>query len=93
MAARFVLRPESLDVVVASNLFGNILTDIGGAITGSLGLAASGNIDPLRRYPSMFEPVTSPRKHLRQGHSQPHSHGRQRGHDAGFPGENAPGIN
>lgn len=57
MAARFVLRPESLDVVVASNLFGDILTDIAGAITGSLGLAASGNIDPERRYPSMFEPV------------------------------------
>jgi tartrate dehydrogenase/decarboxylase / D-malate dehydrogenase len=57
MAARFVLRPESLDVVVASNLFGDILTDIGGAITGSLGLSASANIDPERRYPSMFEPV------------------------------------
>jgi tartrate dehydrogenase/decarboxylase/D-malate dehydrogenase len=57
MAARFVLKPESLDVVVASNLFGDILTDIGGAITGSLGLSASGNIDPERRYPSMFEPV------------------------------------
>ncbi|GFK93422.1 putative tartrate dehydrogenase/decarboxylase TtuC' [Fundidesulfovibrio magnetotacticus] len=57
MAARFVLKPGSLDVVVASNLFGDILTDIGGAITGSLGLSASGNIDPERRYPSMFEPV------------------------------------
>jgi tartrate dehydrogenase/decarboxylase/D-malate dehydrogenase len=57
MAARFVLKPESLDVVVASNLFGDILTDIGGAITGSLGLSASANIDPERRYPSMFEPV------------------------------------
>jgi tartrate dehydrogenase/decarboxylase/D-malate dehydrogenase len=57
MAARFVLRPKSLDVVVASNLFADILTDIGGAITGSLGLSASSNIDPERRYPSMFEPV------------------------------------
>lgn len=57
LSARFVLKPESLDVVVASNLFGDILTDIGGAITGSLGLSASGNIDPERRYPSMFEPV------------------------------------
>jgi len=57
MAARFVLRPQSLDVVVASNLFADILTDIGGAITGSLGLAASTNINPERRYPSMFEPV------------------------------------
>ncbi len=57
MAARFVLRPESLDVVVGSNLFGDILTDLGGAICASLGLAASGNINPARTYPSMFEPV------------------------------------
>jgi tartrate dehydrogenase/decarboxylase/D-malate dehydrogenase len=53
----FVRRPESFDVVVASNLFGDILTDIGAIITGSMGLAASGNIDPQRRFPSMFEPV------------------------------------
>ncbi len=57
LAARFVLRPESLDVVVASNLFGDILTDLGGAICGSLGVAPSGNINPERAYPSMFEPV------------------------------------
>ena len=57
MAARFVLHPESLDVVVGSNLFGDILTDLGGAICASLGLAASGNINPERTYPSMFEPV------------------------------------
>jgi len=57
MAARFVLRPESLDVVVASNLFADILTDLGGAICGSLGLAPSGNLNPERAYPSMFEPV------------------------------------
>jgi len=57
LAARFVLRPESLDVVVASNLFGDILTDLGAAICGSMGVAASGNINPERAYPSMFEPV------------------------------------
>ena len=57
MAARFVLHPESLDVVVASNLHGDILTDLGGAIVGSLGMAPSGNINPERRYPSMFEPI------------------------------------
>jgi len=57
LAARFVLAPESLDVVVASNLFGDILTDIGAAICGSMGLAPSGNINPEREYPSMFEPV------------------------------------
>ena len=53
----FIRRPEDFDVVVASNLFGDILTDIAAIITGSMGLASSGNIDPERRYPSMFEPV------------------------------------
>ncbi|MDA1017456.1 MAG: 3-isopropylmalate dehydrogenase [Planctomycetota bacterium] len=53
----FVRRPESFDVVVASNLFGDILTDLGAIIVGSMGLAASANIDPTRRSPSMFEPV------------------------------------
>ena len=53
----FVRRPDSFDVVVGSNLFGDILTDIGAIITGSMGLAPSGNIDPERRFPSMFEPV------------------------------------
>jgi tartrate dehydrogenase/decarboxylase/D-malate dehydrogenase len=57
LSARFVLRPESLDVIVASNLFGDILTDLGGAICGSIGIAPSGNINPERTYPSMFEPV------------------------------------
>lgn len=57
MAARFVLRPETLDVVVGSNLFGDILSDLGSALAGSLGIAASGNVDPERRKPSMFEPV------------------------------------
>ena len=53
----FIRRPESFDVVVASNLFGDILTDIGAIITGSMGLAPSGNINPEKRYPSLFEPV------------------------------------
>jgi tartrate dehydrogenase/decarboxylase/D-malate dehydrogenase len=53
----FIRRPEHFDVVVASNLFGDILTDIGAVITGSLGLASSANIDPSRRNPSMFEPT------------------------------------
>ena len=57
LSARFVLRPESLDVVVASNLFGDILTDLGAAIVGSMGLAPSANLNPERTYPSMFEPV------------------------------------
>ncbi|MFD2238008.1 tartrate dehydrogenase [Aureimonas populi] len=57
MAARMVMAPESLDVVVASNLFGDILTDLGAAIQGGLGFAASANINPDRTGPSMFEPV------------------------------------
>ncbi len=57
IAARMVMEPETLDVVVASNLFGDILTDLGAAIQGGLGFAASANIDPTRRSPSMFEPV------------------------------------
>lgn len=57
LAARMIMAPESLDVIVASNLFGDILTDIGAAIQGGLGYAASANINPDRSAPSMFEPV------------------------------------
>lgn len=57
MAAKFVLHPGDLDVVVASNLNADILSDLGSAMAGSLGLAASANLNPERRYPSMFEPV------------------------------------
>lgn len=57
MAARMVLRPDTIDVVVASNLFADILTDLGAALQGSLGLAASANLDPTRTHPSLFEPV------------------------------------
>lgn len=56
-AMDFVRRPDKFDVVVASNLFGDILTDLGAAIVGSMGLAPSGNINPERTAPSMFEPV------------------------------------
>jgi tartrate dehydrogenase/decarboxylase/D-malate dehydrogenase len=56
-AMNFIRRPESFDVVVASNLFGDILSDISAMIIGSMGLAPSANLDPARRYPSMFEPV------------------------------------
>ena len=57
IAARMVTHPASLDVIVASNLFGDILTDIGSAISGSLGIAPGANINPDRTYPSMFEPI------------------------------------
>lgn len=57
LTARFVTHPQTFDVVVGSNLFGDILTDLGGAIAGSIGIAPSANINPERAYPSMFEPV------------------------------------
>lgn len=57
MSAKFVLKPEELSVVVASNLNADILSDLGSALAGSLGLAASANLNPERRFPSMFEPV------------------------------------
>jgi len=57
LAARMVTQPETLDVMVTSNLFGDILTDIGSAISGSLGIAPGANINPGRQHPSMFEPI------------------------------------
>jgi tartrate dehydrogenase/decarboxylase/D-malate dehydrogenase len=57
LAARMVTHPQTLDVIVASNLFGDILTDIGSAISGSLGIAPGANINPARTHPSMFEPI------------------------------------
>jgi len=57
LCARMVTHPQTLDVIVASNLFGDILTDIGSAISGSLGVAPGGNINPERTTPSMFEPI------------------------------------
>lgn len=57
LCARFVLQPQRFDVVVASNLFGDILSDLGPACTGTIGLAPSANLNPTRDFPSMFEPV------------------------------------
>ncbi len=57
LSAHFVSRPEYFDVVVGSNLFGDILSDLGAAVVGSMGLAPSANLNPEREYPSMFEPV------------------------------------
>jgi tartrate dehydrogenase/decarboxylase / D-malate dehydrogenase len=56
-AASFVLRPERFDVVLTTNMIGDILSDLGGAIMGSLGLGGSGNINPEKNFPSMFEPI------------------------------------
>ncbi len=57
LTAHFVAHPDWFDVVVASNLFGDILSDLGAAVVGSIGLAPSANLNPERQYPSMFEPV------------------------------------
>jgi len=57
LTAHFVRHPDWFDVVVGSNLFGDILSDLGPAVVGSIGIAASGNLNPEREYPSMFEPV------------------------------------
>jgi tartrate dehydrogenase/decarboxylase / D-malate dehydrogenase len=57
IAARMVTNPATLDVIVASNLFGDILTDLGAAVSGSLGIAPGANINPERKHPSMFEPI------------------------------------
>jgi tartrate dehydrogenase/decarboxylase/D-malate dehydrogenase len=64
LSARFVTAPDTLDVVVASNLFGDIITDLGGALQGSMGLPAGANLNPERKYPSMFEPIhgSAPRR-------------------------------
>jgi len=57
LCAHFVLNPEKFNVVVASNLFGDILSDLGPACTGTIGIAPSGNINPEKNFPSLFEPV------------------------------------
>ncbi|MBN1931828.1 MAG: tartrate dehydrogenase [Desulfobacterales bacterium] len=57
LAGLFIINPRRLDVVVASNLFGDILTDLGSAMLGSIGISPSANINPEKKYPSMFEPI------------------------------------
>jgi tartrate dehydrogenase/decarboxylase / D-malate dehydrogenase len=57
MTARMVNKPASIDTVVATNLHADVLSDLAAALAGSLGIAPTGNIDPERRYPSMFEPI------------------------------------
>ena len=86
-AMNFVRRPESFDVVVASNLFGDILSDISAILVGSMGLAPSANLDPSRRFPSMFEPVhgSAPR-YCGKGNRQPARDILLRRADAGTPG-------
>ena len=64
MTVRMTLNPESLDTIVATNLHADILSDLAGALAGSLGVAPTANIDPERRYPSMFEPIHGSAFHI-----------------------------
>ena len=57
MTVRMVLKPQTLDTIVTTNLHGDILSDLAAALAGSIGIAPSSNLDPTRRYPSMFEPI------------------------------------
>ncbi len=90
LAAKFVLQPERFDVVVGSNLFGDILSDLAAAVAGSIGIAPSANLDPTKEYPSMFEPVHgSAPGHRGPGCREPGRRGVVGGDDARSP--RAPG--
>ena len=86
LCAKVVLDPGRFDVIVASNLFGDILSDLAAAVAGSIGMAPSANIDPTREFPSMFEPVHGSAPDIAgRGHGQPDRRDLDRGHDAGTP--------
>ncbi len=87
MTMRMVLKPQSIDTVVATNLHADILSDLAAALAGSLGIAPTGNIDPERRAPSMFEALPGAGLALGgQGGAQPSRQFRARRHDAGASG-------
>jgi len=85
-AMDFVRKPETFDVVVASNLFGDILTDLSAAVTGSIGLASSANIKPDEEFPSMFEPVHGSARTSPERHREPDGRDPLRWADAESPG-------
>ncbi len=86
LTAHFVLQPDRFDVVVASNLFGDILSDLGPACTGTIGIAPSGNINPERKLPSLFEPVHGSAPDIAgKGIANPIGQIWSGGHDAGAP--------
>jgi tartrate dehydrogenase/decarboxylase/D-malate dehydrogenase len=86
LTANFVLHPDWFDVVEASNLFGDILSDLGPACTGTIGIAPSGNINPERKFPSLFEPVHgSAPPDRRERCRQPFGSDLERRDDAGTP--------
>ena len=87
LSAHFVQRPERFDVVVGSNLFGDILSDLGPAVCGTIGIAPSANLNPERTFPSLFEPVHgSAPGHRGQGHCQSDRADLVGGADARLPG-------
>ncbi len=87
VAANLVLRPERFDVLLTTNMIGDILSDLGGALVGSLGLAPSGNINPEREFPSMFEPIHGSAPDIAgRGIANPIGADRVRRVDAGSPG-------
>jgi hypothetical protein len=87
LTAHFVQRPDFFDVVVASNLFGDILSDLGPACTGTIGIAPSANLNPDRKFPSLFEPVHGSAPDIAGlGLSQPDWTNLVRRHDAGVFG-------
>ena len=90
LTAHFVRNPHWFDVVVGSNLFGDILSDLGPAVTGTIGIAPGANINPEREFPSMFEPVHGSAPDI-AGHLQPHRRDLVGGHDAGAPGPQGSG--
>jgi tartrate dehydrogenase/decarboxylase/D-malate dehydrogenase len=71
LAAQFVMNPDRFDVIVGSNLFGDILSDLGSACTGTIGIAPSGNINPAKTAPSLFEPVHGSAPDIGNGDRQP----------------------
>ncbi len=92
MTMRMVNKPRTLDTIVATNLHADILSDLAAALAGSLGIAPTGNVDPQRRYPSMFEADPRQRlRHHRQGHRQPGGELLDCGDDAGASRRGASG--
>lgn len=83
MTHRMTLHPQTLDTIVATNLHADILSDLAGALAGSLGVAPTANIDPERRFPSMFEPIHGSAFDInKQRDCEPHCHFLDRGTDA-----------
>ena len=94
LSATLVFHPEKFDVVVASNLFGDIVSDLGPALTGSLGIAPSASLNPERKFPSTFEPVHGSAPDIcRQGDREPHRPDPLRGDDGRSSGISRSGKN